>query len=320
MIMMLSAIYLLSAIAICYLLYQRSRRFSISRIPGPGSPSLLVGNYRDIFTAQAAEADLKWVQQYGGVVRFKAPFGEDRLLISDPKAIHHIFKQGYVWGIPLERRRISLVLAGPGLGYAEGEDHKRQKRVINPGFGSQECRALVPVFCAAAASLVDKWRDLLLGSEDDSQVLNIPTWTSLATLDALGHGGFNYDFGALKDNDNVLSTAYRNFFADIFSAPSDSTFVAERIISALPRRLALWLLENAPDPRLARGRAARDVATQVARELIEAKTKELQQGGGGNDVLSLLGMSGTFHSENILRWPTLGCQSNQTFRRMRGPS
>ncbi|KAL0575665.1 hypothetical protein V5O48_006322, partial [Marasmius crinis-equi] len=256
--------------------------------------------------------DFKWQAQFGGTVRFKGPFGASSL--PPYNSIQHILKQGYIWGVPPERLTTSMVFAGPGLGCVEGsasssytvaffvlsfsphtgDDHKRQRKVMNPAFGSKECKALVPVFFASAASynavqLSNKWKDLLSLSKDGFKVINIPAWVSLAALDALGHSAFNYNFGAMENENNVLTSVYRTFFSDIFAVPTSSTFIAQAVISALPRQVAITLLKYMPDPRLARGRAVREVASKVAQELVEAKTKELLQGDlKSKDVLSLL--------------------------------
>ncbi|KAL0573690.1 hypothetical protein V5O48_008261 [Marasmius crinis-equi] len=50
-----------------------------------------------------------------------------------------------------------------------------------------------------------------------------------------------------------------------------------------------WLLEHIPDPRLARGRAAREISREVANQLVADKSKEFVSGGGNRDVMSLLG-------------------------------
>ncbi|KAL0067429.1 hypothetical protein AAF712_005414 [Marasmius tenuissimus] len=199
--------------------------------------------------------DFKWFSRYGNIVRFKAPFGEDRLLISDPKAIQHIL-QGYNWGASVDQRARNLFVVGPGIAYVDGEDHKRHRRIMNPAFGASEAKALVPVFSTAASSLSNKWKDLLSISNDQSEVFNIPKWTSRATLDAIGHAGFDYNFGAMENQENRLSKAYHNLYADMFAAPSDGALIA------------------------------REVAREVAKELVEEKSKE--QGSGSKDVMSLL--------------------------------
>ena len=71
---------------------------------------LNAGNLPEIFQSQAGVPDFKYQQDYGDVVRIKGPFGvwqtiifpilkvcyssgiqEDRLLLSDPKALQYIF-------------------------------------------------------------------------------------------------------------------------------------------------------------------------------------------------------------------------------------
>jgi hypothetical protein len=67
-------------------------------------------------------------------------------------------------------------------------------------------------------------------SDSESVTVDLPSWLSRATLDAIGEGvledalpflfplfdysdiaAFDYDFGALEDKDNEVSRSYRNF-------------------------------------------------------------------------------------------------------------
>ncbi|KAF9260693.1 cytochrome P450 [Marasmius fiardii PR-910] len=287
---------LASTLILTVFLYRRSR-YSVSRIRGPKSSSYLIGNLAELFRAQAGETDFKWQSQFGDVIRFKGAFGvavfgsfqntRDRLLISDPKAIHHIL-QGYKWVIPEERRRRSLATSGPSLVYAEGDDHRRHRRIMSPGFGTPQSRALVPIFSAAASSLANKWKDLLSVSNDSSEVLNIPAWTSRATLDAIGLAGFDYHFGAMENEDNRLTKAYKNLFADMFAAPTKAVFITGALVSILPAKLASWMLEYSRSPRLERARSVRDISQDVARQLVSVKTKDIANVGGNKDVMSLM--------------------------------
>ncbi|KAL0579177.1 hypothetical protein V5O48_002799 [Marasmius crinis-equi] len=216
---------------------------------------------------------------------------EDRLLISDPKAANHIL-QGYRWGGSKEQRARGLFFAGPNVSVVQGDDHKRHRRIMNPAFGPAESRALVPIFSSAASSLSTKWKDLLSVSKDESEVLNIPKWTSRATLDAIGHAGFDYNFGAMENQNDRLSTVYNNLFADMFAAPSDRSIVIGALSSFIPLNTMARLLErlSMSDPRLARGRIAREVAREVAKELVSEKSKEIGNGQGSHlkDIMSLL--------------------------------
>ena len=118
-------IYILGIFAVLYTGYRRYTRVLISHIPGPNPESFLLGetlpyilvgeadsralgNLPEIFQSQVGVPDFKYQRQYGDVVRIKGPFGvrnspesyydsypsdgqEDRLLISDPKALQYIF-------------------------------------------------------------------------------------------------------------------------------------------------------------------------------------------------------------------------------------
>ncbi|KAL0067434.1 hypothetical protein AAF712_005420 [Marasmius tenuissimus] len=239
--------------------------------------------------------DFKWFSEFGRVVRFKAAFGEDVLLVSDAKAAQHIL-QGYRWGTSAEQRVRSCFEVGPSLVYVHGEEHKRHRRIMNPAFGPSEAKALVPIFAAAASSLTNKWKDLLsMSSEDQSEVFNIPQWASRATLDAIGHAAFDYNFGAMQNQNNRLSEAYRDLFTDMFAQPTDRFLLIGALSSYIPAPLMLRLLEylskNNREVRLARARMAREVGTEVAKELVSEKVGEVldsEHGKGKKDVMSLL--------------------------------
>ncbi|KAL0576442.1 hypothetical protein V5O48_005547 [Marasmius crinis-equi] len=178
-------------------------------------------------------------------------------------------------------------MLGPSMttthGDLTGEDHKRHRRVMNPAFGLYEAKALVPVFTAAASSLSNKWKDLLLESRDHSEVFDVPRWTSRATLDAIGHAGFDYNFGAMDNKENRLASAYNNLLQ----------LITDIIRSTLmPVRLIPWLLGymSKSNPQLARVRTMRDTATEVAREVVAEKSEEILNGQGNRlkDIMSLL--------------------------------
>ena len=61
-----------------------------------------------------------------------------------------------------------------------------------------------------AAQMIRLWSDLVNASPDESTILDLPSWISRATLDAIGLAAFDYEFGALDDGDNELSKSFRN--------------------------------------------------------------------------------------------------------------
>ena len=74
---------------------------------------------------------------------------------------------------------------------AEGQVHKRMRRVGNPAFSVQNMRALIPLIYTTGQELRDKWNELIdNGSTSDGSVkLDICMWVSRATFDIIGLAG-----------------------------------------------------------------------------------------------------------------------------------
>lgn len=106
-----------------------------------------------------------------------------------------------------EGNRIALKFLGADENILPGDTHKRQRKVVQPGFGMVESRALLPIFMSLAAKvrcvtcvygfglmphlkMSSKWNDLLSNSPELSVKIDITSWISGATLDAIGQGKF----------------------------------------------------------------------------------------------------------------------------------
>ncbi|KAF9075481.1 cytochrome P450 [Rhodocollybia butyracea] len=288
--MTLSTVVLLSLVcAIAYVLYKGTRRSALDNIPGPVSRSFLLGNMGELMQNQAGLTEFSWKEKYGDVIKFKAPFGVDRFLISDPKALQHILQtSGYRWSKFRERRELSRLTSGRGLLYADGNAHKRQRKVMLPGFGTPEAKNFLPLFRSCAASMCRRWSDILDSSEGQAHVFNIPEWVSRATLDAIGQAAFDYDFGATDDHENELGKVYQNMFLNAFGAPSTGLLFSLELSRFLPISLFEFFNDHSPSPRIVGLRTVTRVANGVAKQLISTKADALLEGKGKKDIMSLL--------------------------------
>ncbi|KAJ7672106.1 cytochrome P450 [Mycena rosella] len=276
-------------IACCYATYRRFTRISVAGVPGPEPSSWLLGNMPQLFGGQVGEAEFKWQEIYGGVVRIKASFGEDRLLVTDPKALQYIYQtSGYRFHKQPERIELTRMISGRGILWADGNDHKRHRKVMLPGFGTPEARAFLPLFFSYAAQIGTKWKDIIGATAEQSAVLDVTAWASRATLDAIGEAAFDYRFGAMENEDNVVGTAYSNVFMDTFGSPSDTSLLALNLLQYVPRCIREFLVDHIPSGRLRHIRYTAQVTTNVARELVASKSAALLQGKGSRDIMSLL--------------------------------
>ncbi|ESK91018.1 cytochrome p450 [Moniliophthora roreri MCA 2997] len=272
---------------IIYALYRHFNRISIAHMPGPEPESFVFGNLPELFQSQAGVPDLKWQSEYGGIARIRGAFGEDRLFVSDPKAMQYIFHtSGYGFLKWPERTEISRVLMGRGLLWADGEIHKRQRKVMLPGFGAPESKSFISIFQKVASDLCGHWSDLLASSTDQTLELNAASWLSRATMDSLGEAAFDYHFGALEQKDNELMKAYFGLMSDTLGQPSRKTILLQTMMPVWGLNL---MSRYSRSKHHVHARHTANLASQIAKALIDMKAQSLLQGKeGSKDILSLL--------------------------------
>lgn len=74
---------------------------------------------------------------------------------------------------------------------AEGQVHKRQRRVATAAFSVQNMHALVPVVFKKGMELRDTWFSLLRQSDVRSCKIDVCHWISRATFDVIGLAGLH---------------------------------------------------------------------------------------------------------------------------------
>ncbi|KAF8586834.1 cytochrome P450 [Ramaria rubella] len=263
---------------------------SISRLPGPTPGSWLVGNLPEMLRAEnATDAERAWIDTYGTAVKIKGALGLDILLTADPKALQYILNTaGPHFPKPQQNIVTAKLTTGEGLVWAQGAQHTRHRKIMNPAFSYASLRVFLPLFRHTAQRAVLKWKELIAHRGTGSTVLDIPSWLARTTLDAMGAAAFDYDFGALDGVDSELSNVYKNLFADSFFHRSDFTIVFEALWGYLPPAL-VDLIQMIPTKQLQRLRKYMTVARQVAKNILEKQTQSHYVGKeGGKDVMSLL--------------------------------
>ncbi|KAJ7274721.1 hypothetical protein C8J57DRAFT_1505481 [Mycena rebaudengoi] len=89
----------------------RCRR-PIARVPGPHATSWVYGNMLHLYLpATWGEFEFPWQRQYGPLYRIKGCFGEDYLVVSDPRSLQHILSGGLFTRSPVGLAVASAVRA-----------------------------------------------------------------------------------------------------------------------------------------------------------------------------------------------------------------
>ncbi|KAG6813306.1 hypothetical protein H0H92_012119 [Tricholoma furcatifolium] len=229
-----------------------------------------------------------FIKKYGRSIRIRGvgPWDE-RLLTLDPVSVAHVLKNSTIYEKPWQSRRLITSLIGCGMLSAEGQVHKRQRRVATPAFSIQNLRALVPLVFSKGNELGQRWADMI-ETEGGCNSLRIDVchWVSRATFDVIGAAGFGYEFNAIKDESNELFCAYKEMFEVAISQGSSTRTLLNIYFPSISRLF--------PDKIIHTVERCQKTIHRVASRLIQEnkrKITEAERSGSlflGKDLLSLL--------------------------------
>ncbi|KAG9003792.1 hypothetical protein FRB93_010808 [Tulasnella sp. JGI-2019a] len=258
-------------------------------LPGPGKPdSYLYGHMSKIFKAPAGVIHEEWAAKYGPTFQYRGIALSRRFFTLDPKAIAHIMNHSYDYPKPEPMREGLVQLLGRGVLVAEGDEHRRQRRIMNPCFGIAQIRELMPIFYAKSFELRDVWMSKI-SEHSGAAEIDALQGLSRTTLDIIGLAGFNYDFNAIAEGEtNELARAFNDALA-----PTASTQVFSILQNQFP------ILKLIPTERARVEKSSREVMDRVGRQLVQQKKAALLQETGhngsleskhvvGRDILSVL--------------------------------
>lgn len=122
-----------------------------------------------------------------GLVSYPGLFYVRRIMPTSTSAIQHILNNWTVYVKPEQSRRALRNILGDGLLTAEGEMHRRQRKVLNPAFATGYVRDVVPVFGDKANELVDViLQDTKSANPEGVEVFH---FLSRCTMDIMGAAG-----------------------------------------------------------------------------------------------------------------------------------
>ncbi|KAF8158235.1 cytochrome P450 [Crassisporium funariophilum] len=217
---------LLLLLLLCFLasgflrLLLRQFRSPLRHLAGPPSPSLFMGNLEEMHDQENTNLIARWVHAYGSTFVYRGFVGGCRLMTTDPVAVAHVLGNAYDYPKPdFVRDSLASMVAGQeGLLTVEGEDHRRQRKILTPAFSAPRVKSLSPIFWDKATQLRDIWLSQLPASDDIGREKSITRvdvliWLGRATLDVIGLAGFGYTFDALTDDTNELARAFNVIFS-----------------------------------------------------------------------------------------------------------
>ncbi|KZV71385.1 cytochrome P450 [Peniophora sp. CONT] len=263
-------------------------RSSLKGIRGPARSSFWLGNRGDfLYQEEAGDIEFAWFSEFGGAWKLHGPLGEEDLMLADPKALQYVLQtSGYRYPKRADWRANQRMVVGDGIVWAHGDQHQRQRKIMNPAFSVPQLVSFLPLFLRYSNKLVQKWRDEEITPHmGEESMFDIFKWLSRTTLDVIGEAGFDFQFGALDDAKHELSHNYENLFVDSMLYPHRWDVVFRSLWRFFPPNL-LRLLRYLPNREYRRPRNFQDYMRAFGRKLIDQTQADTK--GTGKDVMSVL--------------------------------
>ncbi|KAF2848656.1 cytochrome P450 [Plenodomus tracheiphilus IPT5] len=266
-------------------------------LPSPPNAGILLGHFPRIFAEPTGEPQRDWIDTVpnDGVIHYRWLFNEPRVLVSNPKALGEVLVARNYEFVKPERIRNGLGrLLGVGILLAEGEEHRRQRKLLMPAFSFRHVKDLYQIFWSKSQEMTDQILSSIANDPSKSSVVEIRDWASRATLDIIGLAGMGKDFDSLSNPDNELNETYRQIFSGNRGAQ-----VIQLLLSMLPH----WVAIRLPLKRNDEIGNAVGTIKKVARDLIKEKRAKLERGeakDSDTDILSVALSSGGFTDEDLV--------------------
>ncbi|KAI8976580.1 cytochrome P450 [Trametes punicea] len=275
---------LLSAAALLYIVRWLSdrKRQDIHRLPCAPRESAhwLWGHELAVFQGEANEMYTKWAARCGPFYRIKgALFHPDIIVAADHAAVQYIFQNCYDYvKSPAFRPPVANIL-GKGLVWAEGDEHRTQRRILSPAFSSEAVKGMADDISECSEKLESRLTNHVL-SAGGAATVNITDYTSTCTLDIIGRVAFGHDFKSGQSTE--AKEIHASWDGHVNSGLQFGGFIGMLVMRALP--FVTLVLTKLPIEAIRAGGRIREITTKLSMRLIESGTVSDK----GRDIMSIL--------------------------------
>ncbi|KAH9927308.1 cytochrome P450 monooxygenase [Fomitopsis serialis] len=277
---------------------------SLDNVPGPLPPSFVTGNMGQFRGPHSIELQRDLVDNYDShVVRLRGLLNAPVLYIYDPKALHTILiKDESIWEEVPSFIATNLALFGPGLLSTLGEQHRKQRKMLNPVFSINHMRTITPIFYDTTRRLHDAIESRV---KNGPQELDMAGWMGRTALELIGQTGLGYSFDRLvADEKDAFAESLKQMFP-IISKLKELALILPHVRQIVPACLRGPLSRVLPISTARDMKYTADFVAQRSQEVFELKKRALQksdeasaeQVGHGKDIMSILIKANTSASE-----------------------
>jgi len=165
-----------------------------------------LGEFPAIIGEEPGQAHKRWMRAFRnptGFVSYPGLFYVRRVMPTSSAAIQHIVNNWTLYTKPEQSRRALKRILGDGLLTAEGEMHRRQRKVLTPAFATGYIRDIVPIFTEKSTDLVNILVHEL--SNQGPEGIEMFRYLSRTTLDIIGSAGTSHHIISLMQVSDMNS-------------------------------------------------------------------------------------------------------------------
>ncbi|KIK62429.1 hypothetical protein GYMLUDRAFT_41869 [Collybiopsis luxurians FD-317 M1] len=268
---------------------------SLNRLQGPLLQSWLKGDHMHVFDLQNGWEFNSWLaKEYGPTSRINGPLGRKQFYTFDPKAMYHILvKESSSFKPP--RVENGGIFFGRGLLNTAGEQHRRQRKMLNPVFSIAHMRSMLPIFY----DVVDQLENTLSRRVKDGPCeLDLLSWMTRAALELIGQSGLGYSFDNMKDDhpEHKYSMIVKEFVPSLAGLGFGINYLLPYAVKLLPTNVRGFIMDITPWKSLHNLRDMVNYMHNLSVEIYKEKKCALAEGdeavmkqiGRGKDLLSIL--------------------------------
>ncbi|KAK0449598.1 cytochrome P450 [Desarmillaria tabescens] len=268
-------------LAATVLLQRFLRGYSVvSKLPVAPSEeaSILWGHEYKVAKGEVSAEYTRWAALLGQVFRIKAAlFQGDRVIVADSVVAQHIFQNAYIYLNSQTFEPIVVKVVGRGVAWAEGEEHKFQRRLLyaTTSYRLSAVKGLADDVLQCAEKCASRLASDLETQENiNAGVFNLSLYIPAYAFETICRVVFGRDFGYENSDAQAILGSWRE---DVQKFATFLAFLAPRLIGIFP-----WIA-RLPIAAFQEDGFAKKVIQRVAGELLKQPSNP-----DGRDIFSIL--------------------------------
>ncbi|EME40777.1 hypothetical protein DOTSEDRAFT_136392 [Dothistroma septosporum NZE10] len=222
--------------------------------------------------------------RHDGMFRYLGILNSERIAVTTKEGVAELARR-YQYDFPKTKmlEKLAEPIIGRGLVIVNGDEHKRQRRLLTPVFAMKHMRDLEPTFWAKSVEVSDKFDEIVektAAASGFSAPIDIDFYTGLVGLDIISKAALGTDYRSIQDPNSELVANYRECF-------EPTTLF--RFIAILRLVVPDMFIKALPLKRVQSGLKAIALLHSSFHREIRTKKSLMKQGKlTSNDIISLL--------------------------------